>query len=173
MAGVDHNVISAKYGTILAKTETTYGTEIVPATDTNAMCIWDVAMKKSQIIGVPDCIKADADATHVVPAGAYWDVSFKAPFTGGGEVTGGDVREPAITPILKSSRFNAADGTTVWTYTPDTIGRTGCTIYVYLSSVKSGGNLYKLFGFQGHAKLVFDPSNGYGIWEIEGKVKQG
>lgn len=164
--------ILAKRGICLAQTESTYGTDPTPTGD-YTMLVWDLSITVEQDTVSPDYFRPYAGAKHVVAGSKKCSVSFKAALCGAGK-SGTDIRSPRISPVLLASKYkltSTGSPVTARTYTPDTIGMTGVTlkIYAYSASSTTDGNLYEINGFQGHTKLVMDPSSQpFGVWEVEG-----
>ena len=164
--------ILARRGICLCMDESSYGTDPTPTGD-YTMLLWDLSISVDQEVASPDYFRPYAGALHVVTGQKKCTLSFKAALCGAGKA-GTAVRPPRVSPLLTASKFKwATAGSPIasWAYTPDTIGLTGATlkIYAYMADSTSDGNLYEINGFNGHMKLVLDPSSQpFGVWEVEG-----
>lgn len=131
--------------TLLAKIETTYGTDPTPTGAANA--ILATAVKISPMEGQDVSRELDSrpymGAQPTIPAGLYAKISFQVEVKGSG--TAGT--PPAIGVFLRSCAMAEVivAGTSV-TYNPITSGHESCSIYLNID-----GTLYKMTGCRGTA----------------------
>lgn len=131
--------------TLLAKIETTYGTDSTPTGAANAILATDVKISPMEGQDVSRGLDSRPymGAQPTVPAGLYAKISFKVEVKGSG--TAGTA--PAIGVFLRSCALAEVivAGTSV-TYNPITSGHESCSIYFNID-----GTLYKMTGCRGTA----------------------
>lgn len=166
--------IFAKYALMLAKAETTYGTDPTPILAGNSVLATDVTIKSPGENAVHDGTGPFADPLFAVPGMTNFDIEFKLPLCGNGKDGTSAVRTPAMNPILEACNVVAATSggppVTTVTWTPKTQQGKSATIYVWLFGVASGANKYVLSGFVGSVKLVAKPEDAYAYFLVTGKA---
>jgi len=134
---------------LLAKIETTIGTDALPDT-ANAINCFDVDVKP--VIGKAERMqyKNTLGAGQSVPTTREAEVTFKTYL----QSTPADEQAPEISPLwqgvgLAEATYTGSDTLTHYKYTPTSTGHKTLTIYVY-----KGGYLHKIVGAMGNAKIT-------------------
>lgn len=131
---------------VLAKIETTYGTDAVPAGATDALLVSDVTINPLVSQNVSrDLVRGYLGGSDQLVGPAYVEVSFSVEFVGSGTA----VTAPAWGKLLKACGMVETTQTASVDYTPDPTPTDSLSIYYYLS-----GQLHKLLGARGTFTLA-------------------
>jgi hypothetical protein len=131
---------------ILAKIETTYGTDSVPTGGANALLISNQTVNPFNANNVDRAIvRPYFGGSEQVPGTAYKEVSFDVEFVGSGSAG----VAPGWGPLLRACAFaETITASTRVDYLPITNGQESVTIYYY-----DDGVLHKLLGSRGAVKI--------------------
>ncbi len=141
----------ARNSAILAKVETTTGTDAVPTGGANAMLVSDQTINPLNAQNVDrDLVRNYFGASEQLVGTANVEISFTVELAGAG--TAGAI--PAWGPLLKGCGFVEDDQAAYVAYQPDTpVNQKSLTIYFY-----DDGVLHKLLGAKGNVKPVLSIS---------------
>lgn len=130
---------------ILAKKETTYGTDAVPTGGSNAMLISNVSINPLNATNIDrDIIRGHFGASEQLVGDAYVEVSFDVELAGSG--TAGTA--PAWGPLLEACAFALTDEEAYVEYLPVTNSQASASIYYY-----DDGVVHKVLGARGNATI--------------------
>lgn len=151
---------------ILAKKETTYGTDAVPTGGANAMLVSNVSINPLNSTNVArDNIRGHFGATEQLVGDAYVEAGFDVELAGSG--TAGTA--PAWGPLLEACAFALTDESSYVEYLPVTSSQASASIYPY-----DDGVVHKLLGARGNAtiKLVqgSKPVTSYNFLGLDGGI---
>lgn len=132
---------------ILAKIETTEGTDSIPTGASNALLVSDMTINPLNAQNVDrSLVRNYFGASEQLVGTAFLEVSFSVEFAGSG--TAGTA--PAWGPLLRACGFAESGLVTYAAYTPDTpANQKSVTIYYY-----DDGVLHKLLGAKGNVQIA-------------------
>jgi hypothetical protein len=129
---------------ILAKLETSYGSDPTPTGAANAILVSDVTINPLTAANVPrDLVRGYFGGSEHLVGTAYLECSFSVELQGGGAAA---TAAPAWSPLLQACGFAAAATAGAYEHTPISAfgSNSSVTIYYYLD-----GELYKMLGARG------------------------
>lgn len=126
----------------LIKTETTYGTDPTPTSDSNFVAVYDVNVNPNINYIDPAAMDGSLSPREGRPGQRHVEVTFSHEL----QTNSSDPTTPPIDAALKACGFEASGGV----YTPVSTGFASATIYVYWD-----GLLWKITGARGNPELVF------------------
>jgi len=134
--------------TILAKLETTYGTDPTPTGSANAILVRNLSITPLNAENVSrDLVRPYLGASEQLIASAYVGVEFEVEMAGSG--TAGTA--PAYGPLLQACGMTETDGASDVTYTPKSASFASVTMYYNVDGV-----LHKVTGARGNVELVIN-----------------
>lgn len=154
--------------TLLAKIETTYGTDSTPGA-ANAMLVKDVELTAMEAESIDrDLVKPFFGASETITSGAHVSLSFKIEHQGSGVVG----TPPAYKDLLRACGLAEIITAAVSVeYVPVSDNTESASVYFYM-----GDNLHKLIGARGNVKSSFEKGIPYlefnfiGLWEDPAKI---
>jgi hypothetical protein len=134
--------------TILAKLESTYGTDPTPTGSANAILVRNLSITPLNAENVSrDLVRPYLGASEQLIASAYVGVEFEVEMAGSG--TAGTA--PAYGPLLQACGMTETDGASDVTYTPKSASFASVTMYYNVDGV-----LHKVTGARGNVELVIN-----------------
>ena len=134
--------------TILAKLETTYGTDPTPTGSANAILVRNLSITPLNAENVSrDLVRPYLGASEQLIASAYVGVEFEVEMAGSG--TAGTA--PAYGPLLQACGMTETDGASDVTYTPKSASFASVTMYYNVDGV-----LHKVTGARGNVELIIN-----------------
>lgn len=135
---------------VLAKIETTYGTDPTPTTAANAVEVMDLSMKRVKSPVERNSQNASLMRKASLLGEEYYEISFKAEI----QLTGSAGTPPRLGPLLRAcglSQTIITGGSPVVKYRDRSDSFESCTIWVY-----QGGRLFKTVGCFGNVKGTYE-----------------
>lgn len=134
---------------ILAKIESTYGTDPTPTGGSNAMLVSNLSINPLSANNVPrDLIRGYKGGFEQLVGTAYVEASFDVEMQSSGSMVTPTV--PAWDPLMRACGFAATSTANVRVeYNPVSSSEEGCTIYYH-----SDGVLHKLLGCRGNVSIA-------------------
>lgn len=134
--------------TILAKLESTYGTDPTPTGSANAILVRNLSITPLNAENVSrDLVRPYLGASEQLIASAYVGVEFEVEMAGSG--TAGTA--PAYGPLLQACGMTETDGASDVTYTPKSASFASVTMYYNVDGV-----LHKVTGARGNVELIIN-----------------
>lgn len=131
--------------TILAKIESSYGTDSTPTGAANAILVRNLSITPLNAeLASRDLVRPYLGASEQLIASSYVGVEFEVEMAGSG--TAGTA--PGYGPLLRACGMNEADGVADVTYTPESSSFESVTIYYNVDGV-----LHKVTGARGNFEL--------------------
>jgi hypothetical protein len=134
--------------TILAKLETTYGTDPTPTGSANAILVRNMSITplNAEVVS-RDLVRPYLGASEQLIASSYVGIEFEVEMAGSG--TAGTA--PAYGPLLQACGMTETDGASDVTYTPKSSSFASVTMYYNVDGV-----LHKITGARGNVELVIN-----------------
>jgi len=142
----------SKQRILLAKEESTYGTDSSPSVSDNAIDAIDIKVNYNGDVLERDLNRASLSPNQALTGKRFVEVTFTCELKGSGSLG----TAPAIGDLLEACGFGevVSAGSSV-TYTPASTGHKSVTLYVYDVQVESGNwRLHKITGARGTFNLV-------------------
>lgn len=139
---------------VLAKVETTYGVDIVPAATDGLWTIGSPPLPKFVDNTLKDVLGRGSlsKIPDAAPGQRYWEISLKVPLRGAGAAYSTTVK-PKISPLLRACGFQETVTTTTGSekvvYAPRSSGFESVSLYYYWDGI-----LYKALGALGNVNFV-------------------
>lgn len=128
----------ANLGLVLAKSESTYGTDSSPAASTDVMLAEDIEIQPLEM-ETDDYAPVEAayGSRAKIVSGTYSMISFKVKVSGGGTPLGASGGEPVDDPLLKACGWaRTYDAGVSVDYALTNTGEVSCTIYYFVDGIR-------------------------------------
>lgn len=130
------SILQGRVGILLAKIESTYGTDPTPVVGSNAVLVTEFTMKPMQAMNDKRRLGPSFSSYGWAPGSRMCEYSITCPLIGGGDPGGGALAEPHFSALLQAAGMGlASTGSPVdtHTYTPDsTSAQVSVTLYLYV-----------------------------------------
>jgi len=135
---------------VLAKVETTYGTDASPDPSSDFICVGDLRVNPNVTYNNPACMDGILSPRQGVAGGRYLEVTFTHELQA---AEGGGATPPPASPLLKACGFAETIDTTTGnenvSYNPVSTGFASVTLYVYYDGI-----LWKITGARGNVEVA-------------------
>lgn len=140
-------VMLSKKSVLLAKAETTYGTDPTPSGTVDSLLVMDATIKENHEVLEREVQWKYLDRLPSVKGESFCEVTFKIDVCGSGSIA----LAPRIGALLRACGLAATvqSGVSV-TYTVSTDSHASATLYLYMD-----GRLHTITGARGSAKMIF------------------